>query len=106
MDSGFSVEASIKDGSAECVRNQRSCGKHYRGLEGATAMAKAQRSYDNGGGDKNRGGEKNDGDGVSAFKGRLGSQRKPRQSLFLRQHDATDGHDAPGTPKNVAGHVA
>ena len=44
VDSGFSVEASIKDGSAECARNQRSCGKHYQGLEGATATAKAQQS--------------------------------------------------------------
>ena len=57
MDSGFSVEASVKDGSAECTRNQQSCGKCYRGLEGATAMAKAQRSYGNGGGE-NRGTER------------------------------------------------
>ena len=69
-------------------------------------MAKAQRSYGNGGGDENRGGEKNDGNGVSAFKGRPGSQRKPQRSLFPCQRGATDGHDAPGTPKKVAGHVA
>ena len=25
---------------------------------------------------------------------------------FPRQHDTKDGHDAPGTPKKVAGHVA
>ena len=25
---------------------------------------------------------------------------------FSHQHDAKDGHDAPGTPKKVAGHVA
>ena len=106
VDSGFSVEASIKDGSAECARNQRSCGKRYRGLEGATAMAKAQRSYGNGGGGENRGGEKNDDDSVTAFKGRPGSQKKPRQSLFPCQRDTTDGRDALGTPKKVAGHVA
>jgi len=106
VDSGFSVEASVKDGSAEHTRNQRSCGKRYRGLEGAMTMAKAQRSYGNGGGGENRGGEKSDDDSVSTFKGRPGSQRKPRWSLFPRQRDATDGHDAPGTPKKVAGHVA
>ena len=54
VDSGVPVEASVKDGSAECARNQRSCGKHYRGLEGATATAKAQRSYGNGDGGENR----------------------------------------------------
>jgi len=68
-------------------------------------MAKAQRSYGNSGGE-NRGGEKNDDDSVSAFKGQLGSQRKPRRSLFPCKRDALDGHDAPGTPKKVAGHVA
>ena len=82
VDNGFSVEASIKDGSAECARNQRSCGKRYQGLEGATAMAKAQRSYGNDDGGENRGGEKNGDDSVMAFKGRPGSQRKPRRSLF------------------------
>jgi len=106
VDSGFSVEASIKDGSAKCARNQRSYGKHYRGLEGAMVTAKAQRSYGNSSGGENRGGEKNDDDSVTAFKGRPGSQRKPRQSLFPCQRDATVGHDAPGTPKKVAGHVA
>jgi len=44
VDNGFSVEASIKDGSAKCAKNQQSYGKHYRGLEGAMATAKAQRS--------------------------------------------------------------
>ena len=106
VDSGFSVEASVKDSLAECGRNQRSCGKRYRGLEGATATAKAQRSYGNGGGGENRGGEKNDDDSVLAFKGWPGSQKKPRQSLFPCQRDATDGHDVLGTPKKVAGHVA
>ena len=106
VDSGFPMEASIKDGAVECTRNQRSCGKRYRGLEGATATAKAQRSYGNGGGGENRGEEKNDDDNVTTFKRRPGSQRKPRWSLFPRQRDSTDGHDAPGTPKKVAGHVA
>ena len=97
VDSGFSVEASIKDGSAECARNQRSYGKRYRGLEGATAMAKAQRSYGNDGGE-NRGEEKNDDDSVTAFKGRPGSQRKPRRSLFPRQRD---DHRRPRRARNA-----
>jgi len=37
------------------------------------------------------------------LKERLRSSRKPRRNPFPRQHDATDGHDAPGSKPKVAG---
>ena len=40
------------------------------------------------------------------LKERLRSSRKPRRNPFPRQHDATDGHDAPGSKPKVAGGVA
>ena len=50
--------------------------------------------------------EKGKDDGGSGYKGWPGSARKPRRSLFPCQRDTKDGHDAPRTPKKVAGGVA
>ena len=58
----------------------------------------AQRSYGNGGGRKQRR-KKNDDDGVSAFKGRPGSKRKPPRRLFY----ANVKPGATGSPEKHAG---
>ena len=52
---------------------------------------------------ENRGGEKNDGDGVSTFKGRPGSKRKPRRRLFCASVKPRAATGATGSPEKHAG---
>ena len=71
--------------------------QHRRSIEGESSMEQWRWRLEN------RGGEQNDGDGVSAFKGRPGSKRKPRHGLLLTSVMPKTAPHAPGSRKKLVG---